>query len=119
MMCALLKEYEGKSGIPAVYPLKVQGTLLATDANWYLVFNSRNGNVYFMAKEGTGCASGWYGDLRHFISTERKYKHDELTELGKLILDKNIDTIEKYRKEVDENDIRSTACALELGLLAI
>lgn len=43
-------------------------------------------SVWYIAKPGSGCKSGWFGDIRHFKNTYRRNHDMTLTELGEKIV---------------------------------
>ena len=78
-------------------------TLLAIDnANWDYYLKTRVekqkiglspntkevlvNSVWYIAKLGSGCKSGWFGDIRHFKNVYRRCHSMSLTELGEKIV---------------------------------
>ena len=60
---------------------KRQNGLCSTNLKEILV-----NSVWYIAKPGSGCNSGWFGDIRHFKNIYRKNRDMSLSNLGEKII---------------------------------
>ena len=60
--------------------------------NWYLCIND-TGALYYIAKENSGCNSGYFGDMKHLLNLLLKYKNykkENFTDYGIELLNDSI-----------------------------